>query len=93
MGRLSRLGRGGAGEATLCCCNGRGACQRPAPCMIASPRSHVRQVVLRRLMLELVRKLDDELRHSTAQDAAFYEHRLQVCPSHSLVVGARRRGG
>jgi hypothetical protein len=38
----------------------------------------VRQVVLRRLALELVRKLDDEVRYSTAQDAAFYEHRLQV---------------
>ena len=36
------------------------------------------QVVLRRLAVELMRKLDDELRHSVAEDAAFYEHRLQV---------------
>jgi len=35
--------------------------------------------VLRKLCLALMPKLDDELRHSTAQDAAFYEHRLQVC--------------
>ncbi len=38
-----------------------------------------RQIVLRKLCLALMPKLDDELRHSTAQDAAFYEHRLQVC--------------
>ena len=36
------------------------------------------QIILRRLALELMRKLDDELKHSTAEDAAFYEHRLQV---------------
>ncbi|EFN55071.1 hypothetical protein CHLNCDRAFT_35851 [Chlorella variabilis] len=35
------------------------------------------EVVLRRLAVELMRKLDDELRHSTAEDAAMYEHRLQ----------------
>lgn len=34
--------------------------------------------MLRKLCLALMPKLDDELRHSTAQDAAFYEHRLQV---------------
>lgn len=39
---------------------------------------HSRQVILRKLSLELMRKLDDELKHSTAEDAAFYEHRLQV---------------
>lgn len=42
---------------------------RPPPCF---------QIVLRKLCLALMPKLDDELRHSTAQDAAFYEHRLQV---------------
>ncbi|PRW57439.1 DNA replication factor C complex subunit 3 [Chlorella sorokiniana] len=35
------------------------------------------EIVLRKLCLSLMPKLDDELRHSTAQDAAFYEHRLQ----------------
>ncbi|KAL4452110.1 hypothetical protein ABPG75_007772 [Micractinium tetrahymenae] len=35
------------------------------------------EVVLRKLALALMPKLDDELRHSTAEDAAFYEHRLQ----------------
>ncbi|KAI7842216.1 hypothetical protein COHA_004129 [Chlorella ohadii] len=35
------------------------------------------EIVLRKLCLALMPKLDDELRHSTAQDAAFYEHRLQ----------------
>ena len=29
-------------------------------------------------MLELVRKLDDELKHKVADCAAFFEHRLQV---------------
>lgn len=35
------------------------------------------EVILRKLSLELMRKLDDELKHSTAVHAAFYEHRLQ----------------
>ena len=35
-----------------------------------------------RLMLELVKKLDDELKHKAAQLAAFYEHRLQVSAAH-----------
>ena len=35
------------------------------------------EVILRRLALELMRKLDDELKRSTAEAAAFYEHRLQ----------------
>ncbi len=39
---------------------------------------HHHQVVLRKLALALMPRLDDELRHSTAEDAAFYEHRLQV---------------
>jgi hypothetical protein len=38
------------------------------------------QMVLRKLALELMRKLDDELKHSTAAAAAFYEHRLQAGP-------------
>lgn len=36
------------------------------------------ELILRRLMLELIKKLDDELKHQAAQLAAFYEHRLQV---------------
>lgn len=36
------------------------------------------QIVLRKLAVELMRKLDDELKHATAADAAFYEHRLQA---------------
>lgn len=35
------------------------------------------EVVLRRLTLELMKKLDDELKRSTAEAAAHYEHRLQ----------------
>ena len=31
-------------------------------------------------MLELVRKLDDELKHKVADCAAFFEHRLQARP-------------
>ena len=42
------------------------------------------ELILRRLMLELVKKLDDELKHQAAQLAAFYEHRLQVIPAHPL---------
>ncbi|KAI3438016.1 hypothetical protein D9Q98_000459 [Chlorella vulgaris] len=35
------------------------------------------EVVLRRLAVELMRRTDDQLRHTTAEHAAFYEHRLQ----------------
>ncbi|PSC71036.1 Replication factor C subunit 3 [Micractinium conductrix] len=35
------------------------------------------EVVLRRLAQALLPKLDDEVKHSTAEDAAFYEHRMQ----------------
>ena len=35
------------------------------------------EVLLRRLAVELMRKLDDDLKHSTAAAAAAYEHRLQ----------------
>lgn len=42
------------------------------------PSARILQVILRKLALELMCKLDDELKHSTAQHAAFYEHRLQV---------------
>lgn len=34
--------------------------------------------MLRRLAVELMRRTDDQLRHTTAEHAAFYEHRLQV---------------
>lgn len=37
------------------------------------------ELILKKLMLELVRKLDDELKHKVADCAAFFEHRLQVC--------------
>jgi hypothetical protein len=36
------------------------------------------ELILRKLALELFRKLDDELRHKVSELAAFYEHRLQV---------------
>lgn len=35
------------------------------------------EIILRRLAFELMRRLDDELKRSTAESAAFYEHRLQ----------------
>lgn len=35
------------------------------------------ELILKKLMLELVRKLDDELKHKVADSAAFFEHRLQ----------------
>lgn len=52
----------------------------------AAPRCRP-QVVLRKLALALMPKLDDELRHSTAEDAAFYEHRLQVRAGLPLMGG------
>jgi replication factor C subunit 3/5 len=35
------------------------------------------EIILRRLALEVMKKMDDELKRSTAELAAFYEHRLQ----------------
>ncbi|KFM24547.1 Replication factor C subunit 3 [Auxenochlorella protothecoides] len=35
------------------------------------------EIIMRRLALELMQKLDDELRQSVAEQAAFFEHRLQ----------------
>ena len=35
------------------------------------------EIVIRQLTLELMKRLDDELKRSTAEAAAFYEHRLQ----------------
>lgn len=35
------------------------------------------ELILRRLALELTKRLDDELKRSTSELAAFYEHRLQ----------------
>lgn len=35
------------------------------------------EIVLRKLALEVMKKLDDELKRSTAESAAYYEHRLQ----------------
>ena len=39
------------------------------------------EIILRQLALELIRKLDDELKHKVVELAAFYEHRLQAGPS------------
>ena len=36
------------------------------------------ELILKKLMLELARKLDDELKHKVADCAAFFEHRLQA---------------
>ena len=36
------------------------------------------ELILKRLLLELVKRLDDELKHSATDLAAKYEHRLQV---------------
>ena len=44
------------------------------------------ELILRRLMLELVKKLDDELKHRAVQLAAFYEHRLQVGPLRAVLI-------
>lgn len=35
------------------------------------------EIIIRQLALELMKRLDDELKRSTAEAAAFYEHRLQ----------------
>lgn len=35
------------------------------------------EIILRRLCLELLKKLDDELKHTAVQQAALFEHRLQ----------------
>lgn len=35
------------------------------------------EIILRRLCLELLKKLDDELKHMAVQQAALFEHRLQ----------------
>ena len=35
------------------------------------------EIILRRLCLELLKKLDDELKHKAVQKAALFEHRLQ----------------
>ncbi len=59
------------------------ACLPASPAVLSHCHSTARchdcavQVVLRQLSLELMRKLGDELKHSTAESAAFYEHRLQ----------------
>ena len=36
------------------------------------------ELIFKKLMLELVSKLDDELKHKVADCAAFFEHRLQA---------------
>jgi len=43
------------------------------------------ELILRKLATELIRKLDDELRHKVAELAAYYEHSLQV-GSHVAVL-------
>jgi len=39
------------------------------------------ELVLRRMALELLTKLDDELKHKVVEHAAFFEHRLQARPA------------
>ena len=39
------------------------------------------ELVLRRMALELLPKLDDELKHKVVEHAAFFEHRLQARPA------------
>ena len=36
------------------------------------------ELIIKKLMVELARKLDDELKHKVADCAAFFEHRLQA---------------
>lgn len=36
------------------------------------------EIILRKLSLELMQNLDDQMKHQCAVNAAFYEHRLQV---------------
>lgn len=36
------------------------------------------EMILRSLVLALLRRLDDQLRHETVQWAAYYEHRMQI---------------
>ena len=50
------------------------------------------ELLLRTLAVALMRRLDDELRRSTAALAAFYEHRLQVRSRGRAQGGARRAG-
>lgn len=49
------------------------------------------ELILKKLMLELVRKLDDELKHKVADCAAFFEHRLQVCAAFTCFVSHEPR--
>ena len=39
------------------------------------------ELIIKKLMVELARKLDDELKHKVADCAAFFEHRLQASPA------------
>lgn len=39
------------------------------------------ELIIKKLMVELARKLDDELKHKVADCAAFFEHRLQASSS------------
>lgn len=87
-------GRRTGGRSSTCqhACHPPGGCPCVPPCVPggATRRTAPRcrpQVVLRKLALALMPKLDDELRHSTAEDAAFYEHRLQVRAGLPLMGG------
>ena len=81
----SGVGRSVCWRLEVSLCSAECGSQRPPLCTHPVPLAacaalarHAAQVVLRRLAVELMRKLDDELRHSTAEDAAMYEHLLQV---------------
>ena len=47
------------------------------------------ELILRRLALELISKMDDELKHKVAELAATYEHRLQVLLKRFLLFQMR----
>ena len=57
------------------------------------------ELILRRMALELLPRLDDELKHKLVEQAAFFEHRLQArarlrllaCPACHGLVGMRVR--
>lgn len=73
---------GRRGKPLHCICTRRPCCaesdQHPRTRHKPARVPHAAQVIMRRLALELMTKLDDELRAGVAEHAAFYEHRLQV---------------
>lgn len=45
------------------------------------------ELILRRMALELLPRLDDELKHKLVEQAAFFEHRLQARARCSAAAG------